>query len=69
MSGNQETSANDRSKTTTDLKTTDLCVDTKQDAGRSIYIEALLLCCIVLAVYFAWYVFAMGSGGVLYHGY
>ena len=42
---------------------------TKVESSHSIYGEALLICCIVATLYFAWHVFAMGSGGVLYHGY
>ena len=52
---------------TTNSKTEE---EEKEDSSRlSIYGEALLISCIFLTLYFAWHVFAMGSGGVLYHGY
>ncbi|CAB9497735.1 Heme oxygenase 2 [Seminavis robusta] len=31
--------------------------------------KILLICCVILACYFAWHVFALGSGGILQHGY
>jgi heme oxygenase len=40
-----------------------------QDAANNLTKKTLLLSSIVLAFYFAWRVFALGSGGILQHGY
>lgn len=57
------------STVTDELEPSDPKSLTNAEASHSIYAEALLICCIFATLYFAWHVFAMGSGGVLYHGY
>jgi heme oxygenase len=40
-----------------------------EDAADNFAKKALLLSCTILAFYFAWRVFALGSGSILQHGY
>ena len=67
----QETHGNQESHDNPGRRVTDSKPDLDKagTGAQSIYGDALLICCIFVALYFAWHVFAMGSGGVLYHGY
>lgn len=40
-----------------------------QQAADSLTKRLVIICCFPIVVYFAWHVFALGSGGVLQHGY
>ena len=43
--------------------------DAWREASDSFLKKLGLIICIIAAMYFAWHVFSMGSGGVLEHGY